>query len=142
MDGHEYIDWVNCVSAVILGHADPVVNGVVKGQIDRGSLFTVNSPMEIELAELLVDTIPSAEMVRYCKGGGEACAMAVRIARGTNRTGQDTVLRLPRMARLVPIGELPGGPGDRRVSDDRHRADRRAQGPCRHGSPIHLRKSR
>ena len=90
VDGHEYIDWVNCVSAVILGHADPVVDGAVKEQIDLGSLYTVNSPMEIELAELLVDTIPSAEMVRYCKGGGEACAMAVRIARGT--TGRDKIL--------------------------------------------------
>ena len=90
VDGNEYIDWVNCVSAVILGHADPVVDGAVKEQIDRGSLYTVNSPMEIGLAELLVDTIPSAEMVRYCKGGGEACAVAVRIARGT--TGRDKIL--------------------------------------------------
>ena len=90
VDGNEYIDWVNCVSAVILGHADPVVDGAVKEQIDRGSLYSVNSPMEIELAELLVDTIPSAEMVRYCKGGGEACAVAVRIARGT--TGRDKIL--------------------------------------------------
>ena len=90
VDGNEFIDWVNCVSAVILGHADPVVDGAVKEQIDRGSLYTVNSPMEIELAELLVDTIPSAEMVRYCKGGGEACAVAVRIARGT--TGRDKIL--------------------------------------------------
>ena len=90
IDGNEYIDWVNCVSAVILGHADPVVDDAVKDQIDRGSLYTVNSPMEIELAELLVDTIPSAEMVRYCKGGGEACTIAVRIARGT--TGRDKIL--------------------------------------------------
>ena len=90
VDGNEYIDWNNCVSAVILGHADPVVDGAVKEQIDRGSLYSVNSPAEIELAELLVDTIPSAEMVRYCKGGGEACTIAVKIARGT--TGRDKIL--------------------------------------------------
>ena len=90
VDGNEYIDWINCVSAVILGHADPVVDGAVKEQIDRGSLYSVNSPAEIELAELLVDTIPSAEMVRYCKGGGEACTIAVKIARGT--TGRDKIL--------------------------------------------------
>ena len=90
VDGNEYIDWVNCVSAVILGHADPVVDGAVKEQIDRGSLYSVNNPAEIELAELLVDTIPSAEMVRYCKGGGEACTIAVKIARGT--TGRDKIL--------------------------------------------------
>ena len=90
VDGNEYIDWINCVSAVILGHANETVDGAVKEQIDRGSLYTVNSPQEIELAELLVDTIPSAEMVRYCKGGGEACAVAVKIARGT--TGRDKIL--------------------------------------------------
>ena len=90
MDGNEYIDWVNAVSAVILGHADDVVDGAVKEQIDHGSIFTLNSPMEVELAEELVATIPSAEMVRYAKGGGDACAVAVRIARGA--TGRDKIL--------------------------------------------------
>ncbi len=90
LDGNEYIDWVNAVSAVILGHADDVVDSAVKEQIDRGSIYTVSSHLEIELAEELVNTIPSAEMVRYAKGGGEACAVAVRIARGT--TGRDKIL--------------------------------------------------
>ncbi len=90
VDGNEYIDWVNAVTAIILGHADDVADTAVKAQIDAGSLYSLNSPLEIELAELLVETIPSAEMVRYTKGGGEACAVAVRIARGT--TGRDTIL--------------------------------------------------
>ena len=90
VDGNEYIDWVNAVGAVILGHADEVVDSAVKEQIDRGSIYTVNSPLEIELAEVLIDTIPSAEMVRYTKAGGEACAVAVRIARG--KTGRDKIL--------------------------------------------------
>ena len=90
VDGNEYIDWVNAVTAIILGHADDVVDTAVKAQIDRGSLYSLNSPLEIELAEILVDTIPSAEMVRYTKGGGESCAVAVRIARGT--TGKDKIL--------------------------------------------------
>ena len=90
VDGNEYIDWVNALTAIILGHADDVVDGAVKDQVDLGSIYTLNSPLEVELAEELVRTIPSAEMVRYTKGGGEACAMAVRIARGT--TGRDTVL--------------------------------------------------
>ncbi|MFL2764324.1 MAG: aspartate aminotransferase family protein [Dehalococcoidia bacterium] len=90
VDGNEYIDWVNAVSAVILGHADNVVDTAVKEQIDKGSIYTLNSPMEIELAELLVDTIPSAQMVRYSKGGGDACTVAIRIARGV--TGKDKVL--------------------------------------------------
>tara|TARA_A100001037_G_scaffold306622_1_gene353384 strand:- start:4009 stop:5343 length:1335 start_codon:yes stop_codon:yes gene_type:complete len=90
IDGNEYIDWVNAVSAVILGHSDSVVDIAVKEQIDKGSIYTLNSTMEIELAELLVDTIPSAEMVRYSKGGGEACSVAIRIARGV--TGKDKIL--------------------------------------------------
>ena len=90
VDGNQFIDWVNAVSAVILGHADEVVDRAVKAQIDRGSIYTLNSPLEIELAEELIDTIPSAEMVRYAKGGGDACAVAARIARGT--TGRDKIL--------------------------------------------------
>lgn len=90
IDENEYIDWVNAVGAVILGHADDVVDGAVKEQIDRGSLYTLNSPLELELAEELCETLPSAEMVRYTKGGGEACAVAARIARGT--TGRDKIL--------------------------------------------------
>lgn len=90
VDENEYIDWVNAVGAIILGHADPVVDEAVKAQIDRGSIYTLNSPLEIELAEELIATIPSAEMVRYSKGGGEACAVAARIARGT--TGRDIIL--------------------------------------------------
>jgi len=90
VDENEYIDWVNAVGAIILGHADDVVDRAVKEQIDRGSIYTLNSPLEIELAELLNEVIPSSEMVRYTKGGGEACALAIRIARGT--TGRDTIL--------------------------------------------------
>ena len=90
IDENEWIDWVNAVGAIILGHADDVVNAAVKAQIDQGSIYTLSSPLEIELAEELVQTIPSAEMVRYTKGGGEACAVAVRIARGV--TGRDKVL--------------------------------------------------
>ena len=90
VDGNEYIDWVNAVSAVILGHSDNVVDTAVKQQIDKGSIYTLNSTMEVELAELLVDTVPSAEMVRYSKGGGEACSVAIRIARGV--TGKDKIL--------------------------------------------------
>ncbi|MEM7116412.1 MAG: aminotransferase class III-fold pyridoxal phosphate-dependent enzyme [Chloroflexota bacterium] len=90
VDETEYIDWVNAVGAIILGHADEVVDTAVKEQIDRGSLYTLNSPLEIELAELLNEVIPSSEMVRYTKSGGEANALAARIARGT--TGKDIIL--------------------------------------------------
>lgn len=90
VDGHEYIDWISGIGAIILGYADPVVDEAVKRQIDRLTMTSINHELEIELAEELVRRVPCAEMVRYAKGGGEACAMAVRIARGV--TGRDVIL--------------------------------------------------
>ncbi len=90
VDENEYIDWVNAVGAIILGHADDAVDNAVKAQIDRGSIYTLNSALEIELAELLNEVIPCSEMVRYTKSGGEANAVAARIVRGT--TGRNTLL--------------------------------------------------
>ena len=90
VDGKEYIDWTRALGAIILGYADPVVDAAVKEQIDKGSLHSMNSGLEIELADELADTIPSCEMVRYTKGGGEACAVAARLARGT--TDRDVIL--------------------------------------------------
>jgi glutamate-1-semialdehyde 2,1-aminomutase len=90
VDGNEYIDWMSGVGPIILGYADPVVDAAVKEQIDRGSISSLVGESSVALAEELVRLIPSAEMVRYAKGGGEACAVAVRIARGV--TGRDRVL--------------------------------------------------
>src|SRR5215471_15091594 len=90
VDGNEYIDWVSGIGAVILGYCDPVVDESVREQMASGTMYSINHELEVELAEELVRTIPCAEMVRYAKCGGEACAMAVRIARGV--TGRDLVL--------------------------------------------------
>ena len=90
VDGFEYIDWISGIGAILLGYADPVVDDAVREQIATGTIYSVNHELEIELAEELCRAIPCAEMVRYAKCGGEACAMAVRIARGV--TGRDKVL--------------------------------------------------
>ncbi len=90
IDGNEYVDWTSGVGPIILGHADDVVDGAVAEQIARGSISGLVNESSVELAEELVRLIPSAEMVRYAKGGGEACTVAVRIARGA--TGRDKVL--------------------------------------------------
>lgn len=90
VDGGQYLDYGMSVSACILGYADDVVDDAVRGQIGKGVMYSLNHPAELELAELLCETIPCAEMVRFAKGGGEACAIAVRIARGA--TGRDKVL--------------------------------------------------
>lgn len=90
IDGNEYVDWYSGVGPIILGYADEVVDAAVKEQIDQGSIFSIVQENAVVLAEELVRLVPSAEMVRYCKGGGEACTVAVRIARGV--TGRDRVL--------------------------------------------------
>jgi glutamate-1-semialdehyde 2,1-aminomutase len=90
VDGFEYIDWISGIGSILLGYADPVVDEAVRQQIAAGTIYSVNHELEIELAEELCGAIPCAEMVRYAKCGGEACAIAVRIARGV--TGRDKVL--------------------------------------------------
>ena len=90
VDGNEYVDWMSGVGTIILGHTDDTVDTAVKQQIDRGSIYSLVHESAVELAEELVRVIPSAERVRYAKGGGEACTVAVRIARGA--TGRDKVL--------------------------------------------------
>ena len=90
IDGNEYVDWMSAVGPIILGYADEVVDNAVKEMIDKGSIYSLVHENALELAEELVRLIPSAEMVRFAKGGGEACTVAVRIARGV--TGKDKVL--------------------------------------------------
>jgi glutamate-1-semialdehyde 2,1-aminomutase len=90
VDGHEYIDWISGIGAIILGYADPVVDEAVTQQLARGTMYSINHELEIEVAEQLTSMLPGADMVRYAKGGGDACAVAVRIARGV--TGRDKVL--------------------------------------------------
>lgn len=90
VDGFEYIDWMSGIGSILLGYADPEVDEAVRQQISRGTVYAVNHELEIELAEELCQSIPCAEMVRYAKCGGEACAIAVRIARGV--TGRDKIL--------------------------------------------------
>jgi glutamate-1-semialdehyde 2,1-aminomutase len=82
MDGNRYVDMsYNGIGACVLGAADPDVDAAVRAAIDAGSMSTLNAPEEVELAELLCELHPWAEMVRYARCGGEAMAVAVRIAR-------------------------------------------------------------
>lgn len=81
LDGNKYIDTWASIGACILGYADSDVNKAVKKAIDNGSISTLNSPEEVELARLLCKLHPWAEMVRYARTGGEAMAIAIRIAR-------------------------------------------------------------
>ena len=86
LDGNKFIDMsLMGVGACVLGYADDDVNKAVKKAIDMGTMTTLNCPEEVELAELLLDLHPWAGMVRYARTGGEAMAIAVRIARAYTR---------------------------------------------------------
>jgi glutamate-1-semialdehyde 2,1-aminomutase len=90
LDGNRYLDFSHFgVGACILGFADPDVEAAVVDAVRAGNMSTLNCPEEVELAELLLELHPWAEMVRYGRCGGEAMAIAVRIARAS--TGRDKI---------------------------------------------------
>ena len=69
------------IGANIIGYADKDIDKAVKNVIKNSVSASLNCPEEVELAELLIQIHPWADMVRYTRGGGEACAMAIRVAR-------------------------------------------------------------
>jgi glutamate-1-semialdehyde 2,1-aminomutase len=82
MDDRCYVDMsVHSVGACPLGYADEDVDRAVIDAVSRGNVSTLNPPEEVELAELIIGLHPWADMVRYARGGGDAMAVAVRIAR-------------------------------------------------------------
>ncbi len=82
LDGRTYLDFsIMGVGACALGYADPDVDHAVLRAIKNGQMCTLNAPEEVELAELLCHLHPWAGKVRYARSGGEAMAIAVRIAR-------------------------------------------------------------
>jgi glutamate-1-semialdehyde 2,1-aminomutase len=89
VDGNEFLDWGMGLRSVVLGHAYPRVVDAAKRELDNGSNFTRPSPLEAELAEILVDRIPAAEMVKFAKNGSAVTTAAVRLARAA--TGRDLV---------------------------------------------------
>ncbi|MBW1793734.1 MAG: aminotransferase class III-fold pyridoxal phosphate-dependent enzyme [Deltaproteobacteria bacterium] len=90
LDGNKYIDMsIAGIGANVLGYADPDVDAAVLEAIAKGTSCSLNCPEEVELAELLCELHPWADMVRYARTGGEAMAIAVRIARA--HTSKDKI---------------------------------------------------
>lgn len=90
VDRHEYIDFINGLLAVSLGYQYPAVDKAIKKQLERGISFSLSSPLEYELAQLLIKHIPCAEMVRFGKNGSDVTAGAIRLARAV--TGREHIL--------------------------------------------------
>ncbi len=91
LDDNHYLDFsIGGIGATVLGYADPDVNKAVIDVINQGSASTLNPPEEVFLAEKLIELHPWADMARFSRSGGEAMAIAVRIARVA--TGKNKVV--------------------------------------------------
>lgn len=82
VDGNRYIDYVLSWGPMILGHADPSVVEAIVRQASRGTSFGAPTALETELAEMVIEAMPSIEMVRFVNSGTEATMSALRVARG------------------------------------------------------------
>ncbi len=81
VDGNEYIDCINNFTSLIHGHAHPLLVEAAARQLSLGSAFGLPTESEIELAELLVSRLPSADQIRFANSGTEAVMMALKAAR-------------------------------------------------------------
>ena len=124
-DGNEYIDFVCSWGPMILGHNYPAIMEAIRRTMENGTSFGAPCPLEVELAELVVDALPSVDMVRFVSSGTEATMSAVRLARGY--TGRKVIIKFDGCYHghadsfLVKAGSgvitlgIPGSPG---VPDD------------------------
>ena len=80
-DGNEYIDFRNGLGPITLGYRFPAVDEAVRAQLESGIVFSYPHPLEVEVAQALVEVLPCAERVRFLKTGGEAMAAAHRLSR-------------------------------------------------------------
>jgi glutamate-1-semialdehyde 2,1-aminomutase len=90
-DGNRYIDYVGSWGPLIIGHAHPAVVAAVESAIRRGTSFGAPTEAENELAELIVQAVPSIDKVRLVNSGTEATMSAIRLARGF--TGRDVIVK-------------------------------------------------
>ena len=121
VDGNDFIDFVGSWGPMILGHAHPAVVEAVRETALNGTSFGAPTPLEVELAELVCDSVPSLEKVRFVNSGTEATMSAIRLARGF--TGRNVVVKFDGCYHghadsfLVKAGSgvitlgIPGSPG-------------------------------
>jgi glutamate-1-semialdehyde 2,1-aminomutase len=121
VDGNAYIDYVGSWGPMILGHRHPDVVTAIRGVLERGMSFGAPTDLETELAEMVIEAVPSVEMVRMVNSGTEATMSAIRLARGF--TGRDLLIKFDGCYHghadtlLVAAGSgvatlgIPGSPG-------------------------------
>jgi len=90
-DGNRYLDYVLSWGPLLLGHAHPAVVAAIAEQAARGTSFGAPTTLETELAELVIDLVPSVEQVRFVNSGTEATMSALRLARAY--TGRELIVK-------------------------------------------------
>ena len=90
-DGQELIDFVCTWGPAIHGHNDPEIREAIARALENGTSFGTPNPFEVEMAERIVEMVPSVEKVRMCNSGTEATMSAIRLARGF--TGRDKIIK-------------------------------------------------
>ena len=91
LDGNRYIDYIGSWGPMILGHCHPKVTAALEAAVRRGTSFGAPTEAESELAQLIVEAVPSVEKVRLVNSGTEATMSAIRLARGF--TGRDVIVK-------------------------------------------------
>jgi len=121
VDGNQYVDYVCSWGPLILGHAHETVIEAIKRQAVCGTSYGAPTALELEMAEMIADMVPSIEMVRFVNSGTEATMSAIRLARGI--TGRDNIVKFDGCyhghadSLLVSAGSgiatlgIPGSPG-------------------------------
>ena len=91
VDGNKYIDYIGSWGPAICGHAHPEVIAALQEAIEKGTSFGAPCALENTLAEMVIDAVPSVEMVRFVNSGTEACMAVLRLMRAF--TGRDKVIK-------------------------------------------------
>jgi glutamate-1-semialdehyde 2,1-aminomutase len=94
IDGNRYLDFIGSWGPMILGHCHPAVVESTIAALKNGSSYGAPCELETVLAELVVEAVPSVEMVRFVSSGTEAAMSAIRLSRGF--TGRDLIISRPR----------------------------------------------
>ena len=89
IDGNKYIDLVNSLAAITIGYKNKNIDNSVRKQMKKGTIFSLPGTLEAEVAELIIETVPSAEMVRFAKNGSDATTAAIRLSRAY--TGREEI---------------------------------------------------
>lgn len=91
VDKNKYVDFMNGLGPIILGHAHPAISEAISRQAEKGSVFGVSNELEIELAEKIVESSTGIEQIRFVCSGTEATMSAVRLAKYF--TGRDKIVK-------------------------------------------------